>query len=477
MSARENVDAAARATVRGLAEIFDTSSRWSKQARLACEQLQALQIESKKEAIRKWTAEMRGKPYLYALHKDQITIRAYDDVFASIGGIPQHIGALYLHFPYCTKHCTHCHYYKTTYGGAPEWARFPNFLTREIELLRKRSGSGTIQADTIHIGGGTPSLIDRDSWATMMQELCESVALQQAREIAVEVDPADLTLEHLLFWHRSGVNRISLGVQSFDDDILRGLHRQHDRKLAISAIGLIQKSDIENLNVDLMYGMPGRGLATWQADLDTIAELRPQSVTCYATRPDPQNQLSVAKSFPSEAERLVAHQMAISQLLSLDYIQYSPNQFIIDYSGACLAKNNRNRCLDVLGVGPHAHSILRGWFYENAVGVEKYIETIREGRLCEIRGEQIESGEARRRYMQFGIKLSGLKKPLLDNGISRAKYGELFGSDCLSDFEHPMAVLRELQLIDKSREDAVSLTHSGVLLAEDVVKMFGVRTH
>lgn len=458
--------------LRDLAKKLAGPSRWAVQARLACEHLEALRLGAKKAAIRVWTAEARGKPYLYALHKSDISERSYEDVIAAVGQLPERIGALYLHFPYCTKHCAHCHYYKTTSGSAEDWRGFPPLLLRELGLLLRLFKSTALMPDTIHFGGGTPSLIERDPWIHMMRELGNLVDLQGSREIAVEVDPADLTEDHLDYWYSSGVNRISLGVQSFDDGVLRRMNRQHTGAQGIAAVTAIQQSSIENLNVDLMYGMPGRELATWQGDLDVIAELRPQSVTCYATRPDPQNQLSQAKLFPSEDERLVAHEMAITQLLALGYVQYSPNQFILDYSGACLAKNNRNRCLDVLGVGPHAHSILQGWFYEGMSGVDKYIRNINGGNLCPIRGEKIDAEEAKRRYMQFGIKLSGLRKPLLDNGISRSSYGAIFGSDLLADFEAPLRELRDAQLIEDLLGGSVALTHAGVLLSDDVVKMF-----
>jgi oxygen-independent coproporphyrinogen-3 oxidase len=445
---------------------------WMERAGVASQQLDALQVDGKKEAIREWTSRTRGKPYLYALHKHQVSQRPYHDVIADIGQLPDSIGALYLHFPYCTKHCMHCHYYKTTNGSAEDWTAFPQFMLRELQLVLRAYGRDRLVADTLHFGGGTPSLIAREPWKQMMSGLSELVDLSRTREIAVEVDPADLNADQLDYWHMAGVNRISLGVQSFHDEVLRRMNRQHTGAQGIAAVKMIQQSDIENLNVDLMYGMPGRELATWQWDLDVIARLRPQSVTCYATRPDPQNQLDVAKAFPPESERLIAHQMAIGQLMELGYLQYSPNQFIQDYSGACLAKNNRNRCQDVLGIGPHAHSIFQGWFYENMLGVEKYIQSIREGNLCPIRGERIVGAEAKRRFVQFGIKLSGLCKPLLDNGVSRSDYAAAFDSDLFVDFADVLQLLREARLIDHRREDAVALTHAGVLLSDDVVKMF-----
>jgi oxygen-independent coproporphyrinogen-3 oxidase len=449
------------------------ASRWQKEAEDACAVLDTLGLVQKKRAAAEWTSGIIGKPYLHALHKNEIRHWDYDEVRSTLTGLPPRIGALYLHFPYCTKHCSHCHYYKTTRGAEKEWQNFPRMLVREIELLLGLYGSDVLRADTVHFGGGTPSLIGRRSWIDLIQRLSQQVDLQIAREIAIEVDPFDLTAEHLDYWHLTGVNRISLGVQSFNDGVLKRMHRQHTGQEAIAAVRMVQQSDIPNLNVDLMHGMPERDLATWQEDIEVICDLKPRSVTCYATRPDPENKLSVAEHFPTEAERLVGHQMAIRQLMAEGYVQYSPNQFILNYSGACLAKNNRNRCLDVLGVGPHAHSIMQGWFYESRYGVENYIESIQSGRIGPVKGQRIDNDEAKRRYMQFGIKLSGLRKPMLDNGISRSGYRGEFNADPMRDFHSSVRILSDLNLTEESEAgDTLALTHEGVLLVDDVVKLF-----
>jgi oxygen-independent coproporphyrinogen-3 oxidase len=329
-----------------------------------------------------------------------------------------------------------------------------------------------LHPDTIHFGGGTPSLLEEKEWRAFVASLSERIDWQCAREIAIEVDPADLTDRHLSFWSETGVNRISLGVQSFDDDVLQRMNRQHDGAQAVRAVEMIRQSTVENLNIDLMYGMPGRSLKSWQGDLDAVVALGASSVTCYATRPNSDSSIENAKAFPSDAERLVAHEMATNQLMKSGYFQYSPNQYIRNYSGACLAKNNRNRCKDVLGLGPHAHSIIQGWFYEGVAGVDSYRSTIKAGQLCALKGERIVGDEERRRFLQFGIKLSGLGKPVLDNGVFNSDYAKVFGNDIANDFGQIVDQLSDLKLIEDHQGEALVLSHAGVLLADDVVKYF-----
>jgi oxygen-independent coproporphyrinogen-3 oxidase len=434
--------------------------------------LKEMDVCSSACALKSRRANRKGKPYLHALAKDELRALSYGEVIDTIEPFPTLIGSLYLHFPFCTKHCTHCHYFKTRHGRHAEWQDYPRYLIEELHLLLAGFGAERMAAQTIHVGGGTPSLIGAESWTNMMAALAVKVDLRQAIEIAIEVDPADLTVEHLAFWQDTGVNRISLGIQSFDDATLAALARQHDGRAAIAAVELIKRDGPRNLNVDLMYGMPGRSLESWYNDLRIVTALNPASITCYATRPDPTGDIDQAKAFPSEIERLVAHEMAIQQMMEAGYFQFSPNQFIRNYGGACLAKNNRNRCHDILGIGPHAHSILYGWFYENWVGVESYRINIQNGRLNPLRGSRIEGAEARHRFLEFNVKLSGLNKPLLDNGISRRDYRRMFGTELDRDYEETMRDLKTLGLIECSHPLTIRLTHCGILLSNEIAKQF-----
>lgn len=191
-------------------------------------------------------------------------------------------------------------YFKTRTGHAAEWQEFPRYLVQELGLVLSAFAARWITAETIHFGGGTPSLIGAESWAIMMKALGDVVDLQQAREIAIEVDPVDLNEEQLALWQTTGVNRISLGIQSFDNKVLAALARDHDGAAAIRAVELVASSGPPNLNIDLMYGMPGWDLQSWYHDLNLAKALSPASITCYATRPDPTGNMDRARAFPSK---------------------------------------------------------------------------------------------------------------------------------------------------------------------------------
>lgn len=419
-------------------------------------------------------ASKQRKPYLHSVEKQHLGNMKYSEVVARGKVDISNLGSLYLHFPFCTKSCKFCHYYKIRTNDADGVQEFPRFIVSELDLIMTELEGEKIISETIHFGGGTPSLLGRAAWRDFISQLRKRVDFDAASELAIEVDPADLTREILDFWLESGINRVSLGVQSFEDDVLSDLKREHTGADALAAIELLQDSGLQNINVDLMYGMPGRTLDGWARDIRRVRALQPQSITCYATRSDPVHSQSKARDFPDDIERVLAHQFAINELMQDGYIQYSPNQFIRDYSGACLAKNNRNRCESVLGVGPRAHSIFPGGFFESSAGVESYKELISSGKLPGFRGAFTSERQEKTRYLQFGLKLSGLGKPKSDNGVDNLMYEERFQESIFQDFETIIAELGNAQLLEDSQDDFIRLSHAGVLLADEVVKRFSL---
>jgi len=434
--------------------------------KLGCSQATQYFEEKNRIAVR--------KPYLHSVNKDELKPIAYSDVFDLIRPQMAALGSIYLHYPFCTKSCAFCHYYKVRAKSDELSQSFPAKLVAELDLLLEAMELNEISSDTIHFGGGTPSLLQRDAWMKFVDDLRRRINFASACEIAIEVDPADLNEENLTFWLMSGINRVSLGVQSFQNTILRQLQRDHNGQDAIRAVRLLQNAVVPNINVDLMYGMPGWTFDDWVRDVETVTALKPNSITCYGTRSDPVHSARKAANFPSATQRILAHQYAIQTILDHGYYQYSPNQFVRDYSGACFAKNNRNRCEAILGLGPRAHSIFEGVFYESAMGVEAYQTTLKAGRLPDLKAAFVDSGKEKVRFVQFGLKLSGLGKPKSDNGVDDRAYRLRFGSSLLEDFSEIISELTAEGLIKEVESDFVNLTHLGVLFADEVVKRFAV---
>jgi oxygen-independent coproporphyrinogen-3 oxidase len=414
----------------------------------------------------------RAKPYLHALETEKLRNISYDEIVEDIGSIGPKLGTVYFHVPFCVKKCSHCHYYKEIGVADDTIETFPAYLVKELSKVLDKFGRNNISARSVHYGGGTPSLLTINQWEELFRRLDQLLLVEPDDEVTIECSPEDITREKVAFWRSKGINRISLGIQSFDDDTLSILRRNHNAALSEQSYTFTLEAGFENINVDLMYGMPGRTLVSWLSDVQKILALRPESVTIYATRPDPADSLEKFDHFPGDGERIFSHLLALNAFLSAGYIQYSPNQFILSYKGACTAKRERNRCHNVLGIGPQAHSIMKNWFYFNKANLNAYLATLDKGELSQLKGARMSLEEEKVRYIQFGIKLSGINKPDTDNGVMKDGFEESFNETLDERFGEKIAYLEDQDLI-ATEDNNIHLTKKGILLNRDVVRYFG----
>ena len=179
---------------------------------------------------------------------------------------------LYVHVPFCVSKCPYCDFFSVTDRG-----RVPVYLqdlTRELELY----ADSLDQIDTLYIGGGTPSSLNEEQMTGLLATVCQNLTARNL-EFTVEANPADIHPGLLTVLQKAGVNRLSLGVQSFDDDELRLLGRRHDRAQAIRAIELIRENDFAALGLDLIYGQPGSDPAVLRRNLQQALDFSCYSLT------------------------------------------------------------------------------------------------------------------------------------------------------------------------------------------------------
>lgn len=441
----------------------------------AIEGLAEIRIDEKRAALARELSHGTRKPYLHALESKKLRETTYDAIMNELREMEPKIGSLYLHIPFCTKRCSYCHYYKEVNVAAPTIEAFPAYIAKELSLILSKMGRERLRASTIHYGGGTPSLLTIAQWKDLLARINDLIALDPDDEVAIECDPEDIDPAKMEYLRSAGMNRISLGVQSFDDDVLKLLKRDHDGAMARSSHKACRDAGFENVNIDLMYGMPGRPLETWLADLREVIAMRPESVTIYATRPDPTDSIEKFSAFPGDEERIFVHYLTYRAMMKLGYIQFSPNQFIRTQMGACIAKQNRNQCHDILGVGPLAHSIIRQWFYHNKANLTAYLADLDQGRLSLLKGGRMSPDDERIRFVQFGLKLSGTNKESANNGVIRKNYAARFGDDIEAMFSGVFSALEEMGVLVRSEEN-VRLTVEGALLNREVLKYVSVPT-
>lgn len=187
--------------------------------------------------------------------------------------------SVYIHVPFCVRKCPYCAFVSHV-PKAGELQAFPALIDRELALCRTPRGSGKIPVDTLYIGGGTPSCLSPETWGGLIRVLESHFRFLPGHEISVEANPDSLQKGHLSLWKEWGINRISLGVQSLDDDELRWLERPHDARKAMASISAVLASGID-LSVDLMFGLAGQTLRGWHRDMRYLLDTGLAHISLY----------------------------------------------------------------------------------------------------------------------------------------------------------------------------------------------------
>lgn len=186
---------------------------------------------------------------------------------------------VYIHIPFCKSRCVYCDFYSTTQSEQSK-DLFIEALANEVKARAHFFDNNNI--DTLYLGGGTPSTLGAESLSDILNIIKENFVLKPEAEVTIEVNPDDVTPTFADRLTKTGVNRVSMGVQTFNDDHLSFLHRRHSANQAISAIKTLRNAGIANISIDLIYGLPGQTLEQWQKDLDTAFSQNISHLSAYA---------------------------------------------------------------------------------------------------------------------------------------------------------------------------------------------------
>lgn len=276
--------------------------------------------------------------------------------------LPRH---LYVHVPFCGRRCVYCDFSIVVRREAPV-DEFAAAVARELEIRQVTAAS--IELDTLYLGGGTPSRLGGEGVAQVLDTIRDSVALAPAAEVTIEANPEDVTPAAASRWRAAGVNRLSLGAQSFDDAVLAWMHRTHDAAAIRCAVVAARQAGIDNLSLDLIFALPQHLERSWEADLSRALELSPEHVSLYGLTIEPQTPLGRAHSRGQvvdapderyEREFLQAHDL----LGAAGFEHYEVSNY-----GLASRHSRHNAAYwsgaAYLGVGPSAHGFdgeIRRW--------------------------------------------------------------------------------------------------------------------
>ena len=186
----------------------------------------------------------------------------------------QRVKSLYVHVPFCAQKCAYCAFYsEATQGELIQ--RYTGALVRELELV-----AGEVKPETVFFGGGTPSILNLRQWQTILGAM-HRLGLLGAAEWTIECNPATVSLDKCKLWRDHGVNRVSMGVQSFDDVLLEKLGRIHTRAQVFKSFDILRRGGFDNVNIDLMFAIPGQTMEVWRTTLAEAVALGTEHLSCY----------------------------------------------------------------------------------------------------------------------------------------------------------------------------------------------------
>lgn len=333
---------------------------------------------------------------------------------------------LYIHFPFCLKKCLYCDFNSGPLGRE-DAGRYAGLLLKEMEL-RQAVLPEQVSAPTLYFGGGTPSLMEPELVGRLIDEAARRFSLEGDAEVTLEANPGTLSPERLAGYRAAGVNRLSLGVQSFEERLLQRLGRVHTVREALDAFDEARRAGFDNIGIDLMHSLPGQTLSQWREALAGGIALSPEHVSAYA--------LSVEEGtpfarlyrddllpLPGEEEGALMFEATHELLAQAGYLQYEISNFARPgrssrHNGSYWSRRS------YLGFGAGAHSFWNGdglgrrW--KNAGDLAEYRESVGAGSIPERDPELLTLEDAVSEAFFLGLRvLSGL-----DLAPLRARYGE-----------------------------------------------------
>jgi oxygen-independent coproporphyrinogen-3 oxidase len=316
---------------------------------------------------------------------------------------------LYVHVPFCRGKCAYCDFYSVgDLSLIPAWRK-----AVEQEILYH---AGTFAPfDSLYLGGGTPSVLAEADLAALMEAIHRHFSLGPASEITMEINPEDADFEKLHGYRRLGINRLSIGVQSFDDEELRFLGRRHNARQAQKALLWARAAGFDNLNLDLIYGLPGQTLTGWEKTLAAALAFRPEHLSCYQLTVEPGTALARRTSgrpLVSEEKEREFFLFTGEYLEGAGFFHYEISNFARGEGNYCRHNLKYWQRQPYLGLGPAAHSFDGRKRWWNHRSLADWLEALNRGELPaageevltpeQVRLERLLLGFRTKRGVEFG---------------------------------------------------------------------------
>jgi len=367
---------------------------------------------------------------------------------------------IYVHIPFCARICPYCAFYKDLLDRS-QTSRFCEALLREVERHESRRRTGDrrylLRLSTIYVGGGTPTALNIAQLELLLRGFHERLDLSELVEWTIEANPGSVSARKATLLKKFGINRISLGVQSWDEELLKLLGREHNAQQAKDSFRILRDAGFTNINVDLMFGLPGQTGDQWRATLEKTIALQPEHISTYCLTYEEDTEFFLRHArgeFRQDADADAEFfEMKMAMLEDAGYRQYEISNYARPGSESV---HNRAYWLgkDYLGIGPSAVSTVGMQRWQNVCDYRTYIDRVLASQSPRASSENLTREMKRTERIALGLRTR--------NGISASE---------LQNFPQKIEELITLKLLRKSNGNFL-LTRRGKALADSVAEAF-----
>ncbi|WP_313961022.1 radical SAM family heme chaperone HemW [uncultured Parvimonas sp.] len=357
---------------------------------------------------------------------------------------------LYIHIPFCDRICNYCDF--TAFQGANSKIKeYVEALKKEIEL----EGNKNFLIDSIFIGGGTPSFIDGKYIFEILEKVKENFTVLDNIEISIETNPKTFDKKKLEYYKSAKINRVSIGVQSFNDVILKELGRNHNSKEAFDSIELVKKFDFD-INLDLIFGYQSQTIEDILYDLEMVKNINPDHISYYALIIEEKTKFKALQNsgkldfLDEETERKMYH-LIVEKLEEIVLNQYEVSNFAKVGKESVHNKKYWN-CKEYLGLGISAHSYLNDERFSNTVNLSKYIKELQNGNIPVDFREKLDMPTKKFEYIIMNMRLK--------EGFLISDYNRLFESNFLEENKKAVKIGLENDVVE-IKDDRIYFTKRG----------------
>ena len=368
---------------------------------------------------------------------------------------------IYIHIPYCKSKCIYCDFYSTPQVETME--QYVHSLLNEAKLRKEETGTNS-HFTTLYVGGGTPSVVPLNLISRLVEGLNDVLDLNHVKEFSIEVNPDDVTQEHIDTLRKLGVNRVSMGVQSFNDSELQAINRRHTAQQAIDAVKAIQDAGIHNVSIDLIYGLPEQSLDSWELNVRKAIDTNVQHISAYCLSYEKGTRLWVmreqVKVKEASDELCVAmHNMLVTMLKQAGFEHYEISNFS---KPGYRSRHNSNywNFTPYLGLGAAAHSYDGTARRYNPSSIKNYINALSEGRTAFIE-ENLQWWERHDEEIMLRLRTS--------DGLNTTLFKHHYGSKPYDTLLRKSKPLIEQGLL-RLDNDTLVLTPDGVMMSDNIIR-------